>query len=190
MVSFRQPLAALAAGTVIAIGLAACSPTETALPETALPEPAAAPTGTEPAAQPPAVTAAASPETAVTKTYLKDGVAISGADPVAYFSEAAFVPGSADYTYEWQGATWQFASAENRDRFASNPEQYAPEYGGFCAWAVAAKNALVPTDPNTWSIVDGKLYLNANQQVQNRWQADEPGFIAQADSSWPTLAQP
>lgn len=98
MVSFRQPLAALAAGTAIAIGLAACSPTETALPETALPEPAAAPTGTEPAAQPPAVTAAASPETAVTKTYLKDGVAISGADPVAYFSEAAFAPGSADYT--------------------------------------------------------------------------------------------
>lgn len=186
--SFRQPLAALAAGTAIAIGLSACSPTETALPE-----PTAAPTSSTepaPAAETPADTAAASPETAVTKTYLKDGVAISGADPVAYFSEAAFVPGSADYTYEWQGATWQFASAENRDRFASNPAQYAPEYGGFCAWAVAAKNTLVPTDPNAWSIVDGKLYLNANQQVQNRWQADEPGFIAQADSNWPTLAQP
>ncbi len=123
------------------------------------------------------------------KTYAEDGVAISGADPVAYFTDEAYVPGSADYTYEWQGTTWQFVSSENRDLFAANPEQYAPEYGGFCAWAVAAKKTLVPTDPNAWSVVDDKLYLNANQKVQSNWIKDIPGFIAQANSNWPSLSQ-
>ena len=121
--------------------------------------------------------------------FVKDGVAIEGADPVAYFTEETYVPGSADYTYEWQGATWQFSSAENRDLFAENPEQYAPEYGGFCAWAVAAKNSLVPVDPNAWSVVDGKLYLNANQKVQENWLKDVPGFIAEANENWPELSQ-
>ena len=121
--------------------------------------------------------------------FAKDGVAIEGADPVAYFTEEAYVPGSAEYTHEWQGATWQFASAENRDLFAENPEQYAPEYGGFCAWAVAAKNTLVPVDPNAWSVVDGKLYLNANQKVQTNWLEDVPGFIAEANENWPSLSQ-
>ncbi|EDX84997.1 YHS domain family [Synechococcus sp. PCC 7335] len=124
-----------------------------------------------------------------TKTYAKDGVAIGGADPVAYFTEEAYVPGSADYTHEWQGVTWQFSSEENRDLFAENPEQYAPEYGGFCAWAVAAKNSLVPIDPNAWSVVDDKLYLNANQKVQADWTEDIPGFIAKADDNWPALSQ-
>lgn len=123
------------------------------------------------------------------KIFAKDGVAIGGADPVAYFTEATYVPGNAEYAYEWQGATWQFASAENRDIFAENPEQYAPEYGGFCAWAVAAKNTLVPIDPEAWSVVDGKLYLNANQKVQTNWLKDVPGFIFEADSNWPTLSQ-
>ncbi|MEM8505683.1 MAG: YHS domain-containing (seleno)protein, partial [Cyanobacteria bacterium P01_D01_bin.1] len=66
---------------------------------------------------------------------------------------------------------------------------YAPEYGGFCAWAVAAKDTLVPTDPNAWSVVDNKLYLNANQRVQATWEEDIQGFIAQADNKWPALAQ-
>ena len=121
--------------------------------------------------------------------FAEDGVAIAGADPVAYFTEEAYVPGTDEYSYDWQGATWQFASAENRDLFAENPEQYAPEYGGFCAWAVAAKNTLVPVDPNAWSVVDGKLYLNANQKVQTNWLKDVPGFITEANDNWPSLSR-
>lgn len=157
--------------TSLVLGLAACSPTTPAETATS------------------AELAATETTTATTKTYVEDGVAIQGADPVAYFTESAYVPGSAEYTSEWNGVTWQFASAENRDQFASDPEQYAPQYGGFCAWAVAAKNALVAIDPNAWSVVDGKLYLNVNKKVQSNWQKDQPGFIARANENWPTLSQ-
>ncbi len=157
---------------------------------------ATGPTAEQPAASTEATTettAASGTDTASTaaasKTYAEDGVAISGADPVAYFTDEAYVPGTADYTHEWQGTTWQFASQENLDLFAANPEQYAPEYGGFCAWAVAAKDTLVPTDPNAWSVVDGKLYLNANQKVQSNWVKDIPGFIAEANINWPSLSR-
>ncbi len=173
----RPLLTALLAATMsLAVGLTACSSSKTAT--------APAPSGTE--------TTTSATETAATaaspKVYAKDNVAIAGADPVAYFTEEAYVAGSDEYTYDWEGVKWQFASAENRDTFMANPEQYAPQYGGFCAWAVAAKNALVPTDPNSWSVVDGKLYLNANKGVQTRWQKDVPGFIAKADSQWPALS--
>ena len=119
--------------------------------------------------------------------YVKDGVAIGGADPVAYFTDEAFVAGSAEFTHEWKGVTWQFSSAENRDLFASNPEQYAPQYGGYCAWAVG-QNALAAIDPNAWSVVDDKLYLNASPKIQERWSKDIPGNIAMADANWPTLS--
>jgi len=162
----------------VAIALTACATSPTA-PQSSSPAPAET-------AEP---STANAPADSFSKTYAEDGVAISGADPVAYFTDEAYVPGSADYTYEWEGTTWQFASQENHDLFAANPEQYAPEYGGFCAWAVAAKDTLVPTDPNAWSIVDGKLYLNANQKVQSNWAKDIPGFIAQANINWPSLTQ-
>lgn len=122
------------------------------------------------------------------KVYAKDGVAIGGADPVAYFNQATFVPGSDEHTHDWQGVTWQFSNAENRDLFANAPEDYAPQYGGHCAWAVAAKNALVPIDPEAWSVVDGRLYLNANKRVQSNWEKDIPGFIATANTNWPGLS--
>ncbi|MEO0768888.1 MAG: YHS domain-containing (seleno)protein [Cyanobacteria bacterium J06649_4] len=130
---------------------------------------------------------ASSSEAGQPTVYTQDGIAIEGADPVAYFTEEAFVPGSADFTHEWKGVTWQFASAENRDLFASNPEQYAPQYGGYCAWAVG-QNALAAIDPNAWSIVDGKLYLNANDRIQARWNKDIPGNIALAEKNWPALS--
>ena len=175
---------ALVAGALgLAIALTACGGSPTSSSATSSP--------TEPVDSTTAAEAPATSEstTADNQTYTEDGVAISGADPVAYFTEEAYVPGSADYTYDWNGVTWQFASAENRDLFAANPEQYAPEYGGFCAWAVAAKEALVPTDPNAWSVVDGKLYLNANQKVQSNWEKDIAGFIAKANNIWPRLSQ-
>ena len=165
----------------LVVGLAACAPTPTANTVEAPAETAEATATTE--------TAVATEAAAMTKTYVEDGVAIQGADPVAYFTESTYVPGSAEYIHDWNGVTWQFASAENRDEFASDPEQYAPQYGGFCAWAVAAKNALVAVDPNAWSVVDGKLYLNANQNVQDNWQEDPAGFIAQANENWPALSQ-
>ncbi len=129
--------------------------------------------------------AAASADLAI---YSEGGIAIDGTDPVAYFTENAPVAGSADYTYEWGGATWQFSSAENRDLFASDPEAYAPQYGGHCAWAVA-QGQSAPTDPDAWRIVDGKLYLNLNNNIQARWERDIPGNITKADANWPEVSE-
>jgi YHS domain-containing protein len=118
---------------------------------------------------------------------VQEGVAIAGADPVAYFNQGAYIPGSDQFTYEWSGATWQFASAENRDAFADDPAAYAPQYGGFCAWAVS-QGYTAAVDPEAWKIVDGKLYLNYDSNVQARWERDIPGNIAKADTNWPEVA--
>lgn len=115
------------------------------------------------------------------------GVAIDGTDPVAYFTQGAPVAGRAEHSLDWGGTTWHFSSAENRDAFAADPERYAPQYGGYCAWAVGARKSLAPTEPAQWAIVDGKLYLNFNASVQEKWKADVPGFIARADQNWPEL---
>lgn len=114
------------------------------------------------------------------------GTAIDGTDAVAYFTQGRPVEGSSEFTHEWNGAKWRFSSAENRDLFATNPEQYAPQYGGYCAWAVS-QGYTASTDPNAWKIVDGKLYLNYNKDVQQRWEADVPGHIVSADRNWPTV---
>ena len=116
--------------------------------------------------------------------YTENGVAIDGTDPVTYFQQSKPVPGSSEYTYEWMNATWQFTSAENRDLFTSNPEKYAPQYGGFCAWAVS-QGYTAPTEPDAWKIVDGKLYLNFNEKVQKNWEKDISGNIAKANRNWP-----
>ncbi|HHP7244452.1 MAG TPA: YHS domain-containing (seleno)protein [Elainellaceae cyanobacterium] len=123
---------------------------------------------------------------AQSQTYVEDGIAIKGADPVAYFEQGDYVVGSSEFQYEWDGAIWQFASAENRDRFADSPEAYAPEYGGYCAWAVS-QGQVAPIDPTAWAIVDGKLYLNYSAGVQDRWKQDIPGNIAKADENWPSV---
>ncbi|MEM7643620.1 MAG: YHS domain-containing (seleno)protein [Pseudomonadota bacterium] len=116
-----------------------------------------------------------------------DGIAIRGTDPVAYFTEGRPVAGSADFAHDWNGATWHFASAENRDLFAADPEAYAPAYGGYCAWAVAARGSLATTQPENWAIVDGRLFLNFNDDVQARWDEDRAGFIEQGDRRWPEV---
>ena len=118
----------------------------------------------------------------------EDNVAIKGADPVAYFTESNAVTGSDEFAYEWNGATWHFASAENRDLFSADPEKYAPQYGGHCAWA-AAQGKVAPIDPTAWSVVDGKLYLNFDDKIQTRWEKDIPGFIADADEKWPGVVE-
>ncbi len=114
------------------------------------------------------------------------GGAIKGYDPVAYFTEGKAVKGSKEFTYEWNGATWRFSSAENRDLFAGNPEHYAPQYGGYCAWAVA-QGKTAGIDPAAFQIVEGRLYLNYSRKIQERWAKDIPGNIAKADENWPAL---
>ncbi len=112
--------------------------------------------------------------------------AIHGYDPVAYFAEGRPVEGSGEYEHEWMGADWRFASAENRDRFAADPERYAPQYGGYCAYAVA-QGTTADIDPEAWKIVDDKLYLNLSKEVQGLWQQDIPGYIEKADANWPEI---
>jgi YHS domain-containing protein len=112
--------------------------------------------------------------------------AIRGYDPVAYFEQGAPVKGSREFTHQWNGATWHFSSAANRDRFAAGPEKYAPQYGGYCAYGVAQGYAP-EIDPNAWKIVDAKLYLNFSPDVQRRWSRDIPGYIRKADANWPAV---
>lgn len=114
------------------------------------------------------------------------GTAIEGYDPVAYFTDGAPVEGEGEFEHEWMGATWYFASAENRDLFVADPEKYAPQYGGYCAYAVS-QGATASIDPEAWRIEDGKLYLNLNKDIQAIWQQDVPGYIAKADGNWPTI---
>lgn len=116
------------------------------------------------------------------------GRALRGYDPVAYFTEGRPVEGVAEHALEWRGATWRFASAENKARFEADPEAYAPQYGGFCAWAVS-QGYTASIEPEQWRIVDGKLYLNYNAEVQAKWAADVPGHIAAADRNWPGLSR-
>lgn len=124
---------------------------------------------------------AASPEI---YTGLVKGVAVGGYDPVAYFTDQKPVQGRGDILYEWKGVTWRFASEKNRDVFKANPEKYAPQYGGYCAYAVA-KGATAKGDPQAWKIVDGKLYLNLSPSVQKLWDKDIPGYIKAANKNWP-----
>ena len=117
------------------------------------------------------------------------GLALSGYDPVAYFEVGAPVAGSPQFEFEWQGATWRFSSAEHLAAFRANPERYAPQYGGYCAWAVSNGNTA-SSDPEAWKIVDGKLYLNYSRAIQEKWQGDVPGNIRRADANWPRLRGP
>lgn len=112
------------------------------------------------------------------------GAAASGYDVVAYFTEQRPVDGSDAYTAQYEGATWRFSSAENRDLFIAQPTRYAPQYGGYCAYAVA-KGATASTVPEAWKIVDGKLYLNYSTGIKSRWEGQQSEFIATADRNWP-----
>ena len=113
-------------------------------------------------------------------------LAIRGTDPVAYFTEGKVVEGNSEYESEWQGAIWRFSSAENQELFDSDPEAYAPQYGGYCAKALSEGN-VVSSDPEAWKIVDGKLYLNYSPQVQQQWIQDIEGNIALADEMYPDV---
>ena len=110
-------------------------------------------------------------------------LAIKGYDTVAYFRPGKATSGSGSFTFRWHDMTWRFSSQEHRDLFAANPEQYAPQYDGFCAWAMT-ESRLAITDPEAWKIVDGKLYLNCSQAAYQKWSRDIPGHIRAADAIW------
>jgi YHS domain-containing protein len=115
------------------------------------------------------------------------GLGIKGYDAVAYFTEGKPVQGSKDFSYDWKGVTWLFASAEHRDLFKAQPEKYAPQYGAYCSWGVA-QGKLFDVDPvHAWKIVDGKLYMNFNSDIEATWEKDIPGFITKAEKNWPAL---
>lgn len=106
---------------------------------------------------------------------------------VAYVTQGRAVEGTREFAHEWRDATWRFSSAEHRDRFAANPEQQAPQYGSYCAYAVS-QGVTAGIDPAAWTIHQGKLYLNLNLAIQQRWEKDIPGFVAAADANWPRLS--
>ena len=118
--------------------------------------------------------------------YDPSGVAIRGYDTVAYFTEGKPVEGSDDFTADWEGATWRFASQEHLDLFEADPAKYAPQYGGYCAYGVA-QDSLVKIEPDLWTIVDGKLYLNYDDDIQEKWERDISGFIETADGKFEDL---
>ncbi len=121
-------------------------------------------------------------------TGIFSSLAVSGYDPVAYFVAGQPVAGRKAFEFEWNGATWRFANAANRSAFAADPEKFAPQYGGYCAWAVS-QGGTASTEPEVWRIVDGKLYLNYSKSVQNTWVQDIPGNIAKADKNWPGVLE-
>jgi len=133
----------------------------------------------------PAVAALApSANAAEPAVYAEGGIAIDGSDAVAYFDGNGPVAGDPAITHDYMGVTWQFSTEANRDAFAAEPEAYAPQYGGYCAFAVS-QGYTASTVPEAWSIVDGKLYLNFSTSVRRRWERDIPGHIAAADANWP-----
>lgn len=114
------------------------------------------------------------------------GVFLHGYDPVAYFTEGRPVAGKADIAYEHGGGKYLFASTASRDRFAASPEKYAPQYGGYCAFGVSVGKKF-DVDPASFKIVGGKLYVNLNPQIAEKWSGDAAGNIAKADANWPGI---
>lgn len=119
-------------------------------------------------------------------TTLFSNNAIKGYDSVAYFTEGKPVKGDKKYSLEYKGAKWLFSSQANLNLFQSNPEKYSPQYGGYCAYAVS-QNTTASIEPELFTIENGKLYLNYNKSVNQKWLANKAAFIVDADKNWPQL---
>ena len=116
---------------------------------------------------------------------MKD-LAIKGYDAVAYFKAGKALKGSESYTFQWHDMTWYFLNEANRALFAASPGEFAPQYDGYCAWAMTESRKAI-TDPEVWKIVEGKLYLNCSMAAYEKWSRDIPGHIKQADRNWLTM---
>lgn len=133
----------------------------------------------------PPVAAKRTPEPAIYTGLVAD-TAVGGYDPVAYFNTGAPAKGSADIELVHEGVSWRFASEANRDLFKSDPQRYAPQFGGYCAYAVS-QGYTAKGDPQAWSIVDGKLYLNYDRSVRKQWEKDATALIKKAEANWPAV---
>ena len=124
-------------------------------------------------------------EDAIYTGYFSD-LAVSGYDTVAYFSEGKPVKGDSSYKTSYKGATWHFSNQENKRKFLAEPAKYAPQYGGYCAWAMA-NNDTAKGEPLQWTIEQGKLYLNYNTDIKKKWLVDKDALIVKADKNWPNI---
>lgn len=125
-------------------------------------------------------------EKAPVYTGFLSNTAAQGYDVVAYFTDGAPVKGNKEFATEYNGAVFQFSSQANLDAFFAEPSAYAPQYGGYCAWAIS-QGYTAKGDASYWAIVDGKLYLNYNKKVQSDWDQNRSEFIAGADKNWPSV---
>jgi YHS domain-containing protein len=112
--------------------------------------------------------------------------AINGYDAVAYFKENKPIKGDTQFNYQWKDANWYFSSKENLETFKENPEKHIPQYGGYCAYGTS-EGHKAPTQPDAWTIVDGKLYLNYNKDVKALWSKNQSELIKKADANWGEL---
>lgn len=115
-------------------------------------------------------------------------LALRGFDPVAYFAQGEATLGTATHSVEYGGATYRFTSNEHLTAFLATPDAYLPQYGGFCAYG-ASLGAKFDGDPQIWAVVDGKLYLNLNADIQEAWDADRSGAVTKADTRWPSIRE-
>ncbi len=115
------------------------------------------------------------------------GVAIMGYDPVAYFTDNRPVQGSEEFSYDWLGTPWHFASRQHRELFKSEPVKYAPQFGGYCAGEVAFDGITVNIDPDAWRIIDGKLYLGYGKDFAADLEAHPQNWLPKAEANWPKV---
>ena len=120
------------------------------------------------------------------EVFSKSNQAIQGYDPVAYFKDAKPVKGKNEFSYAWKGGTWYFSNQENLNDFKANPEKFAPQFGGYCAYGVADGHKA-STSPDAWTVVNGKLYLNYDKDVRELWKKDQQAFIKTAEEKWPLV---
>ena len=123
---------------------------------------------------------------AVTELNVKGNLALQGYDAVAYFTQQTPTPGDPAFSYTWNGAQWQFTSEDHLNTFKHDPMRYAPQFGGYCAYAVSI-GKTADGDPKQWAIVDDKLYLNNNALAMTLWNRDRPGNIRAGDVNWPLI---
>lgn len=117
------------------------------------------------------------------QVFTQNNIAVNGYDVVAYFTDSNAIKGTEEHTVSWKDAKWLFASAEHASLFKANPEKYVPQYGGYCAFG-CSRGYKAKTDPDAWTIVNGKLYLNYNAAVKNTWSRDMENYIKKSDAAW------
>jgi YHS domain-containing protein len=116
------------------------------------------------------------------------GLALRGFDTVAYFEQHSPCRGRREFSVEWRGAIWRFATEEHKEMFIAAPNRFAPQYGGFCAYTMA-DGVFVDGNPLYWQIVNGRLFVNCGAGVHRAWQSQKLERIRAADKAWQEIMQ-